>query len=65
MMMSQKQPMTEMPTTYDPKAAETKWYPLLDGRRSFLKRASALREAVYDRYSASERNGHAAYWACA
>ncbi|SEM66988.1 valine--tRNA ligase [Paenibacillus sp. OV219] len=25
--MSQKQAMTEMPTTYDPKAAESKWYP--------------------------------------
>lgn len=27
MHMSQKELITEMPTTYDPKAAETKWYP--------------------------------------
>lgn len=62
--MSENQTTPSMPTTYDPKAAEMKWYDFwMDGK--FLKRASAQRPRPIRSLFPAECNGSFAHWACA
>ena len=56
--------MTEMPTTYDPKEAEAKWYDYWMKDEFFEAGKRPDAETLHDCDSTSERNGYAAYRAC-